>query len=482
MDDAGVGDGGVFGAEFCFGVGVGDEGGGVDVAAIDVVFVVDAPAPAVVHGFCGGEGVDGFVGETFARADDGAVAEEGVGEADEGFSEFVADEAGVEARGVDEEVCVAGAAVAEAEGGDGVAVALDGFDGVVFDEDAEGCGLPFEVADEFDVFDVVGEAADGDDGAVLGVADEGFAAGHEGGGETHVLQGGGAVEAVVAGEVSESRGELWVEGVGEFTAFAPEEADAEFPCGLGAFVEVFWWEAEVAVEVEREERGGAFADADDADFRAADDGDVEVREDAFEGDGGDEAGGAAAEDEDLLDHGAMREKETGRSMGWNGRVKGTVMSAAGVLVPAAAGGEAEERGGGEEGGAWFWDLFDDDAGDAAAGVAGARRGGDGEGGGGLGTGEPVVACLGGGEETPLGTCGGDAAGHGGVGLGGRAEDGGAVHGEVERGVEGSGLVAGEESIDPVLRVRDIGDGEGDAGVAVIEVTDGEACLVVSGAV
>jgi len=148
----------------------------------------------------------------------------------------------------------------------------------------------------------------------------------------------------------------------------------------------------------------------------------------------------------------MGEKETGRSMGWNGRMKGTVMSAAGVLVPAAAGGEAEERGSGEERGSWFRDLFDDDAGDAAAGVTGPWRGGDGEGGGGLGAGEPVIAWLGGGEEAPLGAGGREVTGDGGVGLSGRAEDGGAVDGEVEGGVEGGGLVAGEEPVDPVLRV------------------------------
>ncbi len=78
--------------------------------------------------------------------------------------------------------------------------------------------------------------------------------------------------------------------------------NAHFPRGVGDFVEMFFADFEVVEEEAWELRGGAFADADDADLRAADDADGEMGNFAFEGDGGEESGAACAEDEDGFDH------------------------------------------------------------------------------------------------------------------------------------------------------------------------------------
>ena len=74
-DDAGLHYLGVFRGELGRGVFVADEVAGKDVAPVDVALVIDLPAPAGVHRFGGGVGLDGFVG-ALPAADDRAVVKQ----------------------------------------------------------------------------------------------------------------------------------------------------------------------------------------------------------------------------------------------------------------------------------------------------------------------------------------------------------------------------------------------------------------------
>ncbi len=108
---------GIFAEEFVAGLIVGEEAGGENVAAVDGAFVVDLPAPAGVHGLGDGVGVDEIIG-AIPTADNGTVAEKGIGVGDEGLLIELPYKLGAEARGVDEEIGAEAAAVFEHDGFD----------------------------------------------------------------------------------------------------------------------------------------------------------------------------------------------------------------------------------------------------------------------------------------------------------------------------------------------------------------------------
>src|SRR5439155_24097225 len=111
-------------------------------------------------------------------------------------------------------------------------------------------------------------------------------------------------------QVFPPRGDLGAEGVIEMAARPPvEEADAELPGRLGAAVEFPGVDAESAVQVVREGEGGRFADADHAHVLGPDDADPQVGQLDLERDGGEEAGAATAQYEDVLDHGTRPRKQ-----------------------------------------------------------------------------------------------------------------------------------------------------------------------------
>ena len=89
---------GILAQEFGGGFVVGDGLRGIDVAAIDVMLVLDLPAQPAVHRLGGGVGQDRLV-RAIPAADDGAVAEEGAVEADERLGERLAEQFAAEAAG-----------------------------------------------------------------------------------------------------------------------------------------------------------------------------------------------------------------------------------------------------------------------------------------------------------------------------------------------------------------------------------------------
>ena len=109
-----------------------------------------------------------------------------------------------------------------------------------------------------------------------------------------------AVVAFIFGEVFVFGFHASAEGVMEFGARPPDETEAEFPSGLGDFVEFFLSDLDVIVEEAGEGDGRAFAYADDADVFRADDQDIERGDFGFEGDGGHKAGAATAQNDYLV--------------------------------------------------------------------------------------------------------------------------------------------------------------------------------------
>ncbi len=317
-DAGGLGSLGIFAEEFGGGFVIRDGLGGINVAAVDVVLVLDLPCPACIHGLRGGVGQDGLVG-AIPSADDGAVAKEGALEADKGFFERLAEQLAAEAAGVYKKVGFEFAPVFEMHGGDAVWRALGAGHFSIHDLHAHLAGDGFEGLDEFFVFDVKGVPAL-DVGAAVGLAGEGFALPHEGGGDAGVAEVLVAVVAVAGGEVAELLVELVVKRVIEPAARTPLEADAELPCGLGHGVEMFPVDAEILEEMFGEVWGGPLADADDAKLGAAHDADGELGEFAFQRECREEACAAGAEDEDVANH-TVHSNLVGRRV-VNGRVSG----------------------------------------------------------------------------------------------------------------------------------------------------------------
>jgi hypothetical protein len=121
------------------------------------------------------------------------------------------------------------------------------------------------------------------------------------------------VEAVVAAQLGEPFLELEGEAVEEVRTRAPQELDAQLPGRLRLGVEGLRRELEILEEVPGKDGGGAFADADDADVRAADDADVQMRQLLLERQRGHEAGAAAAQDDDRVDfHGDRSGEQRGQ--------------------------------------------------------------------------------------------------------------------------------------------------------------------------
>ena len=94
---------GVFALKLGAGVLVGDGLGAIDIAAIDVVLVLDLPGPARIHGLGDGVRKDGF-GGAIPAADDGAVAEKGTVVADVGLGQRASEEFAAKAAAIDKEV------------------------------------------------------------------------------------------------------------------------------------------------------------------------------------------------------------------------------------------------------------------------------------------------------------------------------------------------------------------------------------------
>src|SRR5262249_7971350 len=80
-----------------------------------------------------------------------------------------------------------------------------------------------------------------------------------------------------------------------------EETDAEFPRRLSLAMEFTGFDAQPSVEIIGKRERGGFADADDTHLLGAHDADVESGDLDLEGNGREEAGAAAAKNEDALD-------------------------------------------------------------------------------------------------------------------------------------------------------------------------------------
>jgi hypothetical protein len=83
---------------------------------------------------------------------------------------------------------------------------------------------------------------------------------------------------------------------------SPDKANAKLPRWLSQFVELFSAESQVVEEEPREIRRGAFSYANDAEFRAAHDAQVDLWNLALERDGRQQSGTAGTKDKDVLDH------------------------------------------------------------------------------------------------------------------------------------------------------------------------------------
>ncbi len=172
-------------------------------------------------------------------------------------------------------------------------------DGVVDERHADPLGVGLEEIDEVAVLDVVGEVVR-DVGRAFGTAREDSVVLHERHVQVGVL---GFLVAVVAGGLGQrlplerhARGKAVVKVI----ARAPvNESQPELPGGLRDAIELGRIDCQVGVQVSGEADGGAFADADHADFLAADDGHVQKRVVA-ERDRRQQAGATAAKDCDAL--------------------------------------------------------------------------------------------------------------------------------------------------------------------------------------
>src|SRR5437016_201746 len=91
------------------------------------------------------------------------------------------------------------------------------------------------------------------------------------------------------------------ERIVEIGSLAPEEANAKLPKRLRLAKKLGHVELEIFVQVQREGRRTAFADADDADIRRTDQRDGNLRQTVPQRDGRDKAGAAAAQDYDAVD-------------------------------------------------------------------------------------------------------------------------------------------------------------------------------------
>lgn len=155
------------------GLVVADELRGVDVAAIDGMFVIDSPAPAGFHRLGNGIWINEIIGAVPA-SDDGAVAEEGIGVGDEGGFEGFSEQFGFEAAGVDIEIAGDLAAIFEDKGVNAFWAEVDIGDSGVGESDAAFYGDDFERFDEVGVEEMEGREGR-DVGCAAGLSGEGFA-------------------------------------------------------------------------------------------------------------------------------------------------------------------------------------------------------------------------------------------------------------------------------------------------------------------
>src|SRR5690606_30906632 len=125
---------------------------------------------------------------------------------------------------------------------------------------------------------------------------------HERGGDVAPLEVFIAIKAVWPGQIGPMAIELWGERVIEPAARSPQEADADFPSGLGARIKHLPADAQIIEEMLGKIRRGAFSHSDDTQLRTANDTDIQRRDFPLERDGCDETGAAGPEHEEVLNH------------------------------------------------------------------------------------------------------------------------------------------------------------------------------------
>ena len=275
LNDPGFSDPGIFGAVFRLRRFIAEVDGAENVAAIDDRLVVNAPAPAGVHRFGGGETLDGLIRPRPA-ADDGAVAEERVAIADKRLLHRASEQLRSKTRGIHEQVRTHAAAVIQMQRRNStVRTSLHAGDGGVAHDHSRFEIAGLQPADEFFVLNVPGKSV-ADRRCSIWLAGKDLRLIHERGVETRVGEVVRAVIAVGLREILPLPFDLLGKSIVERRARAPEITDAQFPDRLSLFVKGSLVDFQILMEMGGKIRRGAFAHAYDADRRTAQDRDIEL--------------------------------------------------------------------------------------------------------------------------------------------------------------------------------------------------------------